>query len=535
MKAYQRMVAMAAVLLAPLSVVAVELNLSDGPLAIAQAPPPLTMLVMQRDADLFYEAYNDAADIDGDGVLDVGFKPSIEYFGYFDAYLCYDHNGSYFVPQARAVSSGTTPRTCSGLWSGNWLNYITTTRMDALRRVLYGGWRSTDSTTTTILERSYIPQTSRAWAREYSSIADDGYDIRLFTPLDLPGFGLNHIIASYSPKMNGNTPEEPRLRVLTNTAFQGRHYASIESPVLNDDNECDDGGGRRECSDLSGGGSPGGWSPVSTAQLINLSATYYELIGGLPSDAADFQAKVSALTPGDVCGTAVPGGLVSTAGNIFAGSGPCRANGSRYMVRITGQVTFGSNVIVDFSPDVKGSAEVLVNGVRVAGAYGENYQGGATSSTGSYPFAAGVTYNIEFRSAYQTGGNEGWGFYWSTGPTPSSERLDYIVRVEVCGNSQFRESFCQEYGNGNYKPVGLLHEFGENDSMFFGLLTGSYENNTTGGVLRRNIASFTEEVDPNTGQFRYKQSGDPMNETGIVRTIDAIRMQPLDANGLVAH
>src|SRR2546429_4407930 len=28
-----------------------------------------------------------------------------------------------------------------------------------------------------------------------------------------------------------------------------------------------------------------------------------------------------------------------------------------------------------------------------------------------------------------------------------------------------------------YKPTGLLHDFGENGKMYFGLLTGSYEKN----------------------------------------------------------
>ena len=34
--------------------------------------PPLVMLVMGRNHKLYYEAYNDASDLDGDGVLDVG-------------------------------------------------------------------------------------------------------------------------------------------------------------------------------------------------------------------------------------------------------------------------------------------------------------------------------------------------------------------------------------------------------------------------------------------------------------------------------
>jgi type IV pilus assembly protein PilY1 len=54
---------------------------------LTAAAPPLVMLVMGRDHKLYYEAYNDASDLDGDGDLDVGYKPDeIEYYGYFDSF-----------------------------------------------------------------------------------------------------------------------------------------------------------------------------------------------------------------------------------------------------------------------------------------------------------------------------------------------------------------------------------------------------------------------------------------------------------------
>jgi type IV pilus assembly protein PilY1 len=60
---------------------------------------------------------------------------------------------------------------------------------------------------------------------------------------------------------------------------------------------------------------------------------------------------------------------------------------------------------------------------------------------------------------------------------------DYAVRVEVCNQSIGLESNCETYGTAN-KPVGLLQRQGENNGMYFGLLTGSYAKNTQGGVLR---------------------------------------------------
>ncbi|MCS7232375.1 MAG: hypothetical protein RMJ67_09620, partial [Elusimicrobiota bacterium] len=106
-------------------------NYCYAPPSIATTVPPLVMLVMGRDHKLYYEAYNDASDLDGDGRLDVGYKHSITYYGYFDPYKCYNYTGSganaKFVPV-----SVTTNKYCNGQWSGNFLNWLTMSRMDVL-------------------------------------------------------------------------------------------------------------------------------------------------------------------------------------------------------------------------------------------------------------------------------------------------------------------------------------------------------------------------------------------------------------------
>src|SRR5690606_40262723 len=121
-------------------------ELAQTPIFVNSAVPPLNMLVMSRDHTLYYEAYNDASDLNGDGVVDVGYKPEINYFGYFDSFKCYDYSSGRFVPK-----STTTDKRCNGLWSGDFLNYLTTSRMDAMRKVLYGGKRWQDTATETVL------------------------------------------------------------------------------------------------------------------------------------------------------------------------------------------------------------------------------------------------------------------------------------------------------------------------------------------------------------------------------------------------
>ena len=189
--------------------------------------PPLVMLVMGRNHKLYYEAYNDASDLDQDGTLDVGYNPDIEYYGYFDSYKCYTYSGGSdrFEP-----ASITTDKTCSGGWSGDYLNYLTMSRMDTIRKVLYGGYRSTDTSTETVLERVFIPQDAHTWGKEYESVARDGYDISDYTPLALPLPGTRHLFASTTLSDTG----DPLLRVLPDNTNRIWEWVAKERPVADD-------------------------------------------------------------------------------------------------------------------------------------------------------------------------------------------------------------------------------------------------------------------------------------------------------------
>jgi len=136
---------------------------------IAATVPPLVMFEMGRDHKLYYESYNDSADLDDDGLLDITYKHSIDYYGYFDPYKCYQYSTTgtdKFDPVSR-----TTTKFCSnagGQWSGNILNWLTMSRIDVLKKVLYGGHRSSDSTSETVLERATVPQDAHSWGKEFT-------------------------------------------------------------------------------------------------------------------------------------------------------------------------------------------------------------------------------------------------------------------------------------------------------------------------------------------------------------------------------
>mgnify|MGYP000031663863 FL=1 len=314
---------------------ALHAQIAQAPLLQAQTVPPLVLLTVGRDEKLFNAAYNDYSDINGDGIIDVGYKPNIQYFGYFDSYKCYNYNSGNSRFEPAAVSSN---KKCSGNWSGDFLNYITTSRIDALRRVMYGGRRSTDTATLTVLERSFIPQDAHTWGREYDS-AVDTYSISDYTPLAQPTTGTRHFFANTSRNGNRN---DPLMRVLLNRSERIYNWVAKEGPV---------------------------------------------------------------------------------ADNVLDGSG------------------------------------------------------------------ATVT------------------------PT------DYIVRVVACVVGLL-EAECKGYPASaptSYKPTGVLHDYGENRSIAFGLLSGSYANQRAGGVLRKNVSYFDDEVNLTTGVFSA-------TVTGLVHHLDRFQI-----------
>lgn len=162
----------------------------NSPIVSADSATPMAMIATSNDHQLYLKAYNDFSDLDPDKSdgIETTYKHSFDYYGYFDSYKCYDHNGSIFVP-----ASTTTDKYCSGKWSGNFLNWATMTRIDTVRKILFGGLRSTDTSASTILERSYLPNDAHAFAKYYN-----GSDINKLTPFTPP-------IASGTPANDGLT------------------------------------------------------------------------------------------------------------------------------------------------------------------------------------------------------------------------------------------------------------------------------------------------------------------------------------------
>ena len=155
---------------------------------------PMMMLVSSKDHTLFSPIYTDYEDIDGDNIIDSEFKPDYKYYGYFDSGKCYQYSPAdgRFNPHSFAVLSGKriTCSTTALLWSGNFLNWATMSRLDVIRKMLYGGKRFLDGQVTsngansiTVLERANLSQDSHSFVKVY--YGTDIRDYTPFTPADL--------------------------------------------------------------------------------------------------------------------------------------------------------------------------------------------------------------------------------------------------------------------------------------------------------------------------------------------------------------
>lgn len=515
-----------------------QLSIADSPLFVESTTPPLNMLVMGKDHKIYYEAYNDASDLDGDGSLDVGYKPAtIDYYGYFNSNVCYTYqsnNGGRFTP-----SSAATNKQCSGKWSGDFLNYLTTSRMDALRRVLYGGWRQVDDVGNTTLQGAFFPQDAHSWGKEYQSIERDGYDISNYAPLTEPDEDNYHLFAVTTVTGNDATYASgyaaPLFRVLKNTEARVWNWLSIEGPVAG--NYCFNASNERY--PCRGGSSAFPGHPGNRNAFDTMESNY-----AIPDNISGSGNVNTIDCKDDDCN---PDGSDSNYLTIIEGEINIRnGRGGTYQFRVDG------DDVIDFTLYAPDGTQLVSPACYDSDGRGFGACSGNETST-SVSLNGNTSYGFKFRHEEAEGGDgyllewrktsgsnqfdwrpittnasgdaEGNGdltdattraTYDLTPFVPSVDSADYNVRVQVCPDTvALQDDTCKAYED-HFKPTGILHDYGENQKMFFGLITGSQFNNLEGGVLRKNISNFAGEINPETGQF--------LDGVGIVNTLDSLRM-----------
>lgn len=96
---------------------------------------------------------------------DASYSPATKYIGYYDTESCYLYNISNGDASLRYFyrSGAATNRTCGGTaFSGNFMNWATSSAIDVLRLGLTGGDRVVDTATLTVLQRAVLPA-GRFW------------------------------------------------------------------------------------------------------------------------------------------------------------------------------------------------------------------------------------------------------------------------------------------------------------------------------------------------------------------------------------
>jgi type IV pilus assembly protein PilY1 len=99
-------------------------------------------------------------------VSTTAYSASTTYVGYFDPLKCYTYNynsttpaNSYFKPYGLATNHLCTSSATALLWSGNYMNWATMQTLDVFRWALTGGYRTVDTTTDTVITKTYADST----------------------------------------------------------------------------------------------------------------------------------------------------------------------------------------------------------------------------------------------------------------------------------------------------------------------------------------------------------------------------------------
>ncbi|TPQ24878.1 pilus assembly protein [Methylomonas koyamae] len=525
-------------------VYAAQLNLADTPLFLTSSTTPILMLNISKDHQLAFKAFDDYSDLDNDGVPETSYKHSFDYYGYFDSYKCYTYNttNKRFEPSAT-----TSNKYCSGAWSGNFLNWASMTRIDTIRKILYGGNRSTDTgDTTSTTTTTTPPVTSAPVATGPASPA---------TAYTLTNTSLTN--TTQGETYNG-----------TNTQCSQLPITSGETLPSGDSNPSTTQNGPTTDS-VATNTTPTNSTPVTTytesalgtvttttyttsydSSFNRTTSTFYTTTYTASYTVTVKKDKLS----GGMCSTKVTP-YTNTYTKTFSSTSttPYQTTTTTTTTTITGPVVGTTVLQRSYLPNDAHSFAKFYSGsdlTQLTPFSSTDVTNGITlcnTTVSSTTLSQNVTDDPLIRVAKGNyslwASNERWQCRWSeekaasngnvsassgisaqsSNPSKASQGLgsqDYVAKVKVCDANYIGTENCKIYPDGTRKPIGLLQTYGDDDKVRFGLLTGSYGKNKSGGVLRKNASSLSDEINVSTnGTFKSAPS------TGaIINTLDKMRI-----------
>ncbi|HEY8024592.1 MAG TPA: PilC/PilY family type IV pilus protein [Burkholderiaceae bacterium] len=505
----------------------------NAPLYVGVSVAPIVMLDITKDQNLYKKAFSDASDLDGDGVLDTTYKHTIDYFGYFDSYKCYTYSSSngYYSPVTSSYSEDSSgnpikPSDCGGNWHGNFLNWASMTRMDAVRKLLYGGYRSTDGTGAsgiTVLERAYLPTDAHAFAKYYNPdiagaldpaaisssapatyIANNYLAINKLTPFN-PTTTPTAVSSSTSITFPTTSTAALSFAVSDTTKFSYGDQVLIEEGsttskgymigavscvngtgismynTINSANTCSAGNIKVVVENIQGSGTSTNWKISNWTQtgLTICNATLGSSTGANQKSQTNTNAPLMRVALGNF--------------SMWAANERWQC----YWREESANLNPGEN-----TGSVSGATSTQGNRAALSGIYASSLGPNKTTSSDG-----------RITNAATSGGVTG----------------DFIARVQACVSGGLGQESCELYPSTNYKPNGLLQTYGEAGLLKFGLMTGSYTKNESGGVLRKNPGALSDEINTTTdGTFKTTL---PSGGT-IISTLNKMRIFGYDySNG----
>ncbi len=535
---------------------------TSNPITSVNSATPLVMLTLSRDHQLFYKAYNDYSDLDGDGAPETTYKHSVDYYGYFDSYKCYNYDtgDDRFEP-----ASTNTDKYCNGQWSGNFLNWASTTRMDAVRKLLYGGKRVVDNANTTVLERASLPTDAHSFAKYYA-----GSDLDKLTPfaaVATPAFGPVSGDLDYFTNKRGISGISRSGNTATVTTSDDHGFENGQWVEISDGNRSEYRG-RYQIFDVSArrfSYSTGLWrNPSGNYQIRAL--IYAELTDQTPMAIGDqllLQNSEGTQISSVVDSQTIHNGsnFVDAVGDdkVFIylnGSSIVTQNGNgiakdmRLIHASAGGISFcnltpsANNNTDRYSHTnreeplmrvARGNFELWgANEKRQCQWFGGNDSYSATYSDQQSGFGGGLRSNGNraalsgLNAASENPRQNLHGLGSGTGHGSTSADGQFVMRVQACVTGLIGRESCKAYpdvarGTASPKPIGLLQVYGDERRIKFGLVTPSYQKNVSGGVVRKNLGPPGDDVGM-SDEVRVETNGTFTGANGIIQNLDSLRV-----------
>jgi type IV pilus assembly protein PilY1 len=537
---------------------AAPLSLSDGPLYLKTFAKPILMLNISKDHQLYFKAFDDYSDLDSppDNIPETTYKHSFDYYGYFDSQKCYTYNTTNTRFEPSSISS---TKYCVGQWSGNFLNWASMTRIDTIRKILYGGKRTTDlATAQTTATNTTAPVTTAAVATG-SATPDTPYVLvsgptRTSGPTEISSVNGPSTRCDTLPITSAESAPtvEPALSTITAVVGTATNGATTN-------------------------GTPANTAPVTTTSDSALGTTTTTAFD------SSYDSTFTTTTPSTKTTTYTTTFTIRTRRGSGGGCGSSSVSTTVKTYRNTYSKIYRSTTTTPYQTTTTTTTATTTQPVAGATVLERSYLPNDAHSFAKFyngadlddltPFSGtDVASGITLCNTTETttvlsqavtspplirvakgnfslwAANERWQCRWSenqgasnsndstasgigagsSNPSKSSDGLgskDYVARIKVCDDTLVGGENCKIYSNtstglSTFKPIGLLQTYGDTDKLNFGLMTGSYDKNKSGGVLRKNVSSMADEINVATdGTFKSVPS-----TGGIINSLDLLRI-----------